>query len=116
MTLDEAILKRRSIRSYDIEELEPEIIDGLVDFLSELKVPDDTIDWNFDILPLDDMRNIAQRRSPSPGAPLSGDPPGEHDQKLPAKCRLYRRNGGPAAHGPRNRHLLAEHSGRGAGA
>ena len=58
MTLDEAILKRRSIRSYDMEELEPEIIDGLVDFLSELKVPDDTIDWNFDILPLDDMRNI----------------------------------------------------------
>ena len=45
MTLDEAILKRRSIRSYDMEELEPEIIDGLVDFLSELKVPDDTIDW-----------------------------------------------------------------------
>ena len=33
MTLDEAILKRRSIRSYDMEELEPEIIDGLVDFL-----------------------------------------------------------------------------------
>lgn len=58
MTLDEAILKRRSIRSYDMEELEPEIIDELVDFLSELKVPDDSIDWNFDILPLDDMRNI----------------------------------------------------------
>ena len=25
---------------------------------NRLKVPDDTIDWNFDILPLDDMRNI----------------------------------------------------------
>ena len=58
MTLDEAILKRRSIRSYDMEELEPELIDELVDFLSELKVPDDSIEWNFDILPLDDMRNI----------------------------------------------------------
>ena len=34
MTLDEAILKRRSIRSYDMEELEPELIDELVDFLS----------------------------------------------------------------------------------
>lgn len=55
MTLDEAIIARRSIRSYDMEELEPEIIDGLVDFLSDLTVPDDTIDWNFDILPLDDM-------------------------------------------------------------
>ncbi len=58
MTLDEAIIARKSIRSYDMEELEPEIIDGLVDFLSELTVPDDSIDWNFDILPLDDMRNI----------------------------------------------------------
>lgn len=58
MTLDEAILYRRSIRSYDMEELEPEIIDELVDFLSELKVPDDTIEWNFDILPIDDMRKI----------------------------------------------------------
>lgn len=55
MTLDEAIIARKSIRSYDMEELEPELIDGLVDFLSELTVPDDTIDWNFDILPLDDM-------------------------------------------------------------
>ncbi len=58
MTLDEAIIARRSIRSYDMEELEPELIDRLVDFLSELTVPDDTIDWNFDILPLDDMRRL----------------------------------------------------------
>lgn len=58
MTLDEAILKRRSIRSYDMEELEPEVIDEFVDFLSELKVPDESIEWNFDILPIDDMRKI----------------------------------------------------------
>lgn len=58
MTLSEAIPVRRSIRSYDMEELEPELIDALVDFLSELTVPDDSIDWNFDILPLDDMRTI----------------------------------------------------------
>lgn len=58
MTLDEAILKRRSIRSFDMEELVPEVIDEFVDFLSELKVPDDSIEWNFDILPIDDMRKI----------------------------------------------------------
>ena len=58
MTLDEAILKRRSIRSFELEELEPEVIDDLVDFLSELTVPDDSIDWNFDILPLDGMMKI----------------------------------------------------------
>lgn len=58
MTLDEAIIARRSIRSYDMEELAPEIIDGLVDFLSDLTVPDDSIDWNFDILPLDDMCRV----------------------------------------------------------
>ena len=58
MTLDEAIIARRSIRSYHMEELEPELIEALVDFLSELTVPDDSIDWNFDILPLDDMCKI----------------------------------------------------------
>lgn len=58
MTLDEAIIARKSIRSYDMEELEPELIDGLVDFLSDLTVPDDSIDWNFDILPLDDMCKV----------------------------------------------------------
>ena len=58
MTLDEAIIARRSIRSYHMEELEPEFIDELVDFLSELTVPDDSIDWNFDILPLSDMCKI----------------------------------------------------------
>lgn len=58
MTLDEAIIARRSIRSYHQEELEPELIEQLVDFLSDLTVPDDSIDWNFDILPLDDMCKI----------------------------------------------------------
>ena len=58
MTLSEAILKRKSIRSFELEELEPEFIDELADFLSELTVPDDSIDWNFDILPLDDMMKI----------------------------------------------------------
>ena len=58
MTLDEAIIARRSIRSYELEELEPEFIDELVDFLSDLTVPDDSIDWNFDILPLDEMCHL----------------------------------------------------------
>ena len=58
MTLSEAIIARRSIRSFTMEELAPEVIDELVDFLSELSVPDDSIDWNFDILPLDDMRTL----------------------------------------------------------
>ncbi len=58
MTLDEAIIARKSIRNFDMDELEPEIIEDLVDFLSELTVPDDSIDWNFDILPLDDMCRV----------------------------------------------------------
>ena len=58
MTLDEAIIARKSIRSYDMEELEPEVIDELVDFLSDLRVPDESIDWNFDILPLSDMCHL----------------------------------------------------------
>ena len=58
MTLDEAIIARKSIRSYRMEELDPALIDELVDFLSDLTVPDDTIDWNFDILPLRDMCNL----------------------------------------------------------
>ena len=43
MTLDEAIVARRSIRSYDMEELEPELIDSLVDFLSDLNKIDHRI-------------------------------------------------------------------------
>lgn len=58
MTLDEAIIARKSIRNFDMDELEPEMIEDLVDFLSELTVPDDSIDWNFDILPLDDMCRV----------------------------------------------------------
>ncbi len=58
MTLDEAILARKSIRDFEPDELEPELIDDLVDFLSDLTVPDDTIDWNFDILPLSDMCRV----------------------------------------------------------
>ena len=55
MTLDEAIIARKSIHTFDSAKLEPELIEELVDFLSDLTVPDDAIDWNFDILPLDDM-------------------------------------------------------------
>ncbi len=58
MTLDEAIIARKSIRSYEMEQLDPEQIEELVDFLSDLTVPDDRIDWNFDILPLEDMCKI----------------------------------------------------------
>ena len=48
MTMDEAILRRRTFRSYIMESLEPEIIDDLVDFLSDLVLPDNKIEWNFD--------------------------------------------------------------------
>ncbi len=58
MTLWDAIIARRSIRSYDMEELDEALIEELVDFLSELTVPDDSIDWNFDILPLKDMCRV----------------------------------------------------------
>ena len=58
MTMDEAIIARRSIRSYDMEELDPSIVDELADYLAELTVPDNSIDWDFDTLNLDQMRTI----------------------------------------------------------
>lgn len=55
MTLSEAILVRKSIRSYHDQELDEAVIDDLVDFISDLEVPYSSIDWNFDILPFEDM-------------------------------------------------------------
>ena len=113
MTLDEASIARKSIRSYDMEELEPELIDGLVDFLSELTVPDDSIDWNFDILPLDDMRNI-----------LNGVPRLQAPHYLVIRSEKiknclhnagYIGNGGALADSPWDRHLLAGVPGAGEG-
>ncbi len=58
MTMMEAITARKSIRSYDLEPVEQEILDDLVDFLSDLEVPEPGIDWNFDLLPLEDMCKV----------------------------------------------------------
>lgn len=58
MTLMEAITARKSIRSYDMEPLDEEVLEGLVDFLSDLEPPEPGIDWNFDLLPLEDMCKV----------------------------------------------------------
>lgn len=58
MTLLEAITARKSIRSYDMTPLDDEVLDGLVDFLSDLEPPESQIDWNFDLLPLEDMCKV----------------------------------------------------------
>ncbi len=55
MTLTEAALIRKSIRSYRMDELSEDIIEDIVDFISDLEVPFASIDWNFDILPFEDM-------------------------------------------------------------
>ena len=52
------ILRRKSFRSFREDPLDAALLEELVDFLSDLTVPDETIDWNFDILPLDDMRRL----------------------------------------------------------
>lgn len=58
MTMMEAITARKSIRSYEMEPVDQGILDDLVDFLSDLEVPEPGIDWNFDLLPLADMCKI----------------------------------------------------------
>ena len=59
MTLLEAISVRRTIRSYRMEEPVPtELQDELVDFLSDLEVPNGGIDWNFDLLPFSEMCQV----------------------------------------------------------
>ena len=55
MTLLEAIPVRKSIRSYRMDPVPQEIQDQLVDFLSDLDMPNGGIDWNFDLLPFEDM-------------------------------------------------------------
>ena len=55
MTLTEAAMKRKSIRSYHMDELGEDVIEDIVDFISDLEVPFASIDWNFDILPFEDM-------------------------------------------------------------
>lgn len=58
MTLYEAITARKSIRVFDAEPLPQELIDGLVDFLSEQEAPQDGIDWDFDTLSYSEITEI----------------------------------------------------------
>ncbi len=56
MTLMEAIAIRKTIRSYRMDQpVAQDMQDELIDFLSDLDLPDSGIDWNFDILPFDEM-------------------------------------------------------------
>lgn len=61
MNLTEAIVKRKSFRTFTDRELEPSVMDGLVDFISALTPPEEDIDWNFDTLPYVDMVRISSR-------------------------------------------------------
>ena len=58
MTLYEAIFVRKSIRSYDAEPIDQQVIDELVDFLSDLNAPFPDIDWDFDTLSYDEITQI----------------------------------------------------------
>ena len=58
MTLYEAIFVRKSIRSYDAEPVDQQVIDELVDFLSDLNAPFPDIDWDFDTLSYDEITQI----------------------------------------------------------
>ncbi len=58
MTLYEAISVRKSIRSYNADPLDQHILDGLVDFLSELEAPHPNIDWDFDTLNYNEITEI----------------------------------------------------------
>jgi hypothetical protein len=61
MSLYGSIVKRKSFRSFTEKELEPSLMDELVDFISELNPPVEDIDWNFDTLPYVDMVKISSR-------------------------------------------------------
>lgn len=58
MTLYEAIFVRKSVRSFDSEPVDSNVIDGLVDFLSELDAPHSDIDWDFDTLNYNEITEI----------------------------------------------------------
>lgn len=60
MTLYDAITIRKTIRSFESAPLEQQVIDGLVDFLSELEAPQESIDWDFDILSYDQISVILE--------------------------------------------------------
>lgn len=53
--LSAQILRRKSFRSFRQEPLSQDLMDDLIDFLSELTPPAEDIDWNFDTLPYLDM-------------------------------------------------------------
>lgn len=61
MSLYSACAIRRSFTSFRDEELGENLIDELVDFLSELEPPAEDIDWNFDTLPYLDMLKLTSR-------------------------------------------------------
>ena len=58
MQLYDAIFIRKSVRSFESAPLDQSVLDGLVDFLSELEAPQGEIDWDFDILSYDDITPI----------------------------------------------------------
>lgn len=49
------ILRRKSFRSFRDDPPDPQLMEELVDFLSDLTPPEPDIDWNFDTLPYLDM-------------------------------------------------------------
>lgn len=55
MTMTEAIIARKAVRSYNTDTLPEEVIEDITDYISELTAPDTSIDWNFDILPYDEL-------------------------------------------------------------
>lgn len=57
--LSEYIPRRKSVRRYNDRPVEAELIEELVDFLSQLEPPQGGIDWNFDTLPYADMVRIS---------------------------------------------------------
>ena len=58
MTLYESIFIRKSVRSFETEPVDQSVMDGLVDFLSDLEAPQDGIDWDFDTLTYREITEI----------------------------------------------------------
>ena len=60
------ILRRKSFRSFRDDPPDPQLMEELVDFLSDLTPPEPDIDWNFDTLPyLEMVRICTSTYSPS---------------------------------------------------
>lgn len=68
MTAAECIRLRKSVRSFKQEAPTQELLDGLVDYISSLEAPESSIDWDFDLLPYEDMERFLGSE-PEPRAP-----------------------------------------------